>query len=290
MREVNEGAYYLAAARENRRETLITSVLDAHPMQCQRVAGSTTITIISAALLGGVFVALTFELWIVALLSGIGTLAAILWWLWTGTGEIPEKRMKDVGLGLRLPLYASGSDSVGWWAMFITMVGDGTAFASLIFGYFYYWTIHPDFTLGQPGPGLRWPMIALALFLAAWVAILGARRLNAGGWTNGTRLALVAAFLLTLAASAAGFAGPWQQDMQPTAHVYPAIVWILVIWALAHAAVGIVMQLYCLARSLAGRLTQEHDMELHNVALYWHFMAITAVITFVVIGLFPKAM
>ena len=78
--------------------------------------------------------------------------------------------------------------------------------------------------------------------------------------------------------------------MQPTAHVYPAIVWVLVIWALAHAAVGAIMQLYCLARSLAGRLTPEHDMELHNVALYWHFMAITAVITFAVIGLFPEAM
>ncbi|MES0197916.1 cytochrome c oxidase subunit I [Mesorhizobium sp. M0011] len=290
MQKVNEGAYYLRSAKENRRETLITSVLDAHPLQCQRVATSTTITIISAALLGGVFVALTFELWILALLSGIGTLSAILWWLWTGTGETPEKKTKDVGLGLRLPLYASGPDSVGWWAMFITMVGDGTAFASLIFGYFFYWTIHPDFTLGQPGPGMRWPMIALSLFAAAWVAMLGARRLNASGWIDGARVALVAAFLLTLAASAAGFAGPWQHDMQPTAHVYPAIVWILVIWALAHAAVGSVMQLYCLARSLAGRLTREHDMELHNVALYWHFMAITAVITFAVIGLFPEAM
>ncbi|RUX28329.1 cytochrome c oxidase subunit I [Mesorhizobium sp. M7A.F.Ca.US.011.01.1.1] len=290
MQKVNGGAYYLRSAKENRRETLITSVLDAHPLQCQRVATSTTITIISAALLGGVFVALTFELWILALLSGIGTLSAILWWLWTGTGETPEKKTKDVGLGLRLPLYASGPDSVGWWAMFITMVGDGTAFASLIFGYFFYWTIHPDFTLGQPGPGMRWPMIALSLFVAAWVAMLGARRLNASGWIDGARVALVAAFLLTLAASAAGFAGPWQHDMQPTAHVYPAIVWILVIWALAHAAVGSVMQLYCLARSLAGRLTREHDMELHNVALYWHFMAITAVITFAVIGLFPEAM
>ncbi|ESZ30206.1 cytochrome c oxidase subunit I [Mesorhizobium sp. L2C084A000] len=290
MQKVNEGAYYLRSAKENRRETLITSVLDAHPLQCQRVATSTTITIISAALLGGVFVALTFELWILALLSGIGTLSAILWWLWTGTGETPEKKTKDVGLGLRLPLYASGPDSVGWWAMFITMVGDGTAFASLIFGHFFYWTIHPDFTLGQPGPGMRWPMIALSLFVAAWVAMLGARRLNASGWIDGARVALVAAFLLTLAASAAGFAGPWQHDMQPTAHVYPAIVWILVIWALAHAAVGSVMQLYCLARSLAGRLTREHDMELHNVALYWHFMAITAVITFAVIGLFPEAM
>jgi heme/copper-type cytochrome/quinol oxidase subunit 3 len=50
------------------------------------------------------------------------------------------------------------------------------------------------------------------------------------------------------------------------------------------------MQLYCLARSLAGRLTPRYDMELHNVALYWHFMLVTAVVTFGVIGLFPEAL
>ena len=287
---VNEGAYYLADAREGRRETLITSVLDAQPVQCQRVAEPSVIVIVSAALLGGVFFALTFELWIVALLAGFGTLAAVLWWLWTGTGEIPEKHTKDVGLGLRLPLYASGPASVGWWAMFITMVGDGTAFTSLVFGYFFYWTIHPDFTAGQAGPGWQWPTLAAALFVCAWAAMLAARWLNAQGSTVRTRVTLIGASLLTLAGSAASLAGPWQHAMEPTAHVYPAIVWILIIWALAHAAVGVVMQLYCLARSLAGRLTQAHDMELHNVVLYWHFMAITAVITFAVVGLFPEAM
>ena len=132
-------------------------------------------------------------------------------------------------------------------------------------------------------------MVAAALFVAAWGAMLSARRLNALGWIGGARIAILLAFLLTLAASAAAFAGPWFHAMQPTTHVYPAIVWILAIWALAHAAVGVVMQLYCLARSLAGRLTAEHDLELHNVVLYWHFMAITAVITFAVIGLFPEA-
>ena len=132
-------------------------------------------------------------------------------------------------------------------------------------------------------------MIAAALFIAAWAATLAARRLNALRWIGGARVAILLAFALTIAASAAAFAGPWLHAMQPTAHVYPAIVWILVIWALAHAAVGAIMQLYCLARSLAGRLTPEHDLELHNVALYWHFMAITAVVTFAVIGLFPEA-
>ena len=69
----------------------------------------------------------------------------VIWiWLWTGSAEIPEKETKDVGLGT-LPLYASGRDSVGWWAMCITMLGIFSAFISLVFGYFFYWSLHEDF-------------------------------------------------------------------------------------------------------------------------------------------------
>src|SRR5690606_7200754 len=99
----------------------------------------------------------------------------------------------------------SGPASVGWWAMFITMVGDGTAFASLIFGYFFYWTIHDDFTAAAAGPGAFWPMMSLALFVAAWVLTLAARQLNEKGPT-GARLTLVAALAATVAASLSGLA------------------------------------------------------------------------------------
>src|SRR5690606_14394234 len=132
------------------------------------------------------------------------------------------------------------------------------AFASLIFGYFFYWTIHEDFTAGIAGPGMFWPVIALILFVVAWGLMLLARTLNERG-PRGARLALLASLAVTLAASLAGLAGPYVYEMDPTAHVYPAIVWVVILWTIAHAAVGIVMQLYCLARSLAGRMTGEHD-------------------------------
>src|SRR5690606_8000089 len=125
--QVRAGEWYLPNAREGRRETLVTSVLDAEPEQVLRVSGTSHVSIVSAAMLGTVFVALTFKWWIVSLVAGVAFLAAVLWWLWTGTGETPEKEEKDIGHGISLPLYASGVKSTGWWAMFITMTGDGTA-------------------------------------------------------------------------------------------------------------------------------------------------------------------
>jgi cytochrome c oxidase subunit I+III len=159
--DIKAGRFYLPDAKDGRRETLVTSVLDAEPQLLLRVAGTSYLTILSAFALGGVFIALTFHWWITTLVCGAITLGAILAWLWTGTNEIPDEEEKDVGLGLKLPLYASGPTSVGWWAMFITMVGDGTAFGSLLFGYFFYWTIHDDFTGGRAdrewsGRSSRW--------------------------------------------------------------------------------------------------------------------------------------
>ncbi|WP_432289557.1 cytochrome c oxidase subunit I (plasmid) [Aminobacter sp. BA135] len=288
-RQVNAGDWYLPDAKEGRRETLVTSVLDAEPEQVLRVGGTSYVTIISALALGTVFVALTFKWWIVSLISGLAFMAAILWWLWIGTGDIPEKDEKDIGHGISLPLYASGVKSVGWWAMFITMTGDGTAFASLTFGYFFFWTVHEDFTSGIAGPGMFWPMVALALFALSWAAALGAREVNRRRKLAMARILLGCGALTSIAGCTAALAGPFTTGMNPTAHVYPAIVWTLVIWAALHGAAGGIMQLYCLARSLAGRLTDRHDMELHNVALYWHFMLVTALVTFAVVGLFPEA-
>jgi cytochrome c oxidase subunit I+III len=252
------------------------------------VPGPTFLTVFAALFTSGVFIFSTYKWWWAAAGSGVLALATILVWLWTGTAIIPEKDRKHVGLDVTLPLYASGQASVGWWAMLITMLGDATAFMSLVFGYFFYWTVRPDFPPTQtPGPGVLWPSVAAALLLASWVVTLLARRWNRSGYGTVFSLALLAAVAAATAGCAALMAGPWLTRLDPQAHVYPAIVWILVIWTAAHVAVGILMQLYCVARSVAGRLDAKHDIDIANTALYWHFMAGTVVVTVAVIAGFP---
>jgi cytochrome c oxidase subunit I+III len=211
-----------------------------------------------------------------------------MYWLWRGTALIPEKEEKDVGLGLRLPLYVSGPDSVGWWAMFITMLAILTAFVCLVFGYFFFWTVRDDFPPDPAsGPGVFWPLVAAALVLGAWALTLLARRWNRRDWAVGFYTGLLSAVGLAVAGGGALLAGPWFAGLDPTSHAYPATVWILAIWTAAQVVVGVIMQLYCVARRLAGRMTARYDIDIHNVALYWHFTAFTAVITVAVIAGFP---
>jgi cytochrome c oxidase subunit I+III len=172
--------------------------------------------------------------------------------------------------------------------MFITMLGDLTAFAGLVFGFFFYWTVHDDFPPEpSPGPGLFLPLLSLVLLLGAWLLTFMARRWNRQGRPGALRWALAAAAVLTTGGGAALLAGPWLAGLDPTAHVYPATVWILLIWTALHVGAGLVMQLYCIAGSLAGRLTPAFDIDIWNVALFWHFLLVTAAIAVAVVALFP---
>ncbi len=290
MEDVDMGRFYMPDAEEMKRETMVTGVLDATPEQCLRVPGPTFMTFWAAIFLGAVFIFATFHWWLATIAAMVLATAAILVWLWRGTAIIPEKPDKDVGRGLTLPLYLSGPKSVGWWAMFITMVGDGTAFLSLVFGYFFFFTVHENFPpAGIEGPGLIWPLIALALFVGGWIAARLALTINRAGSVGIARALMGGGALLALGGGAALVWAPTVTGLDPVTHVYPATVWVLVIWTAVHGAVGALMLGYCLARSVAGRLTPVYDIDIANVALYWHFMAATALITVATIALFPLA-
>ncbi len=285
LRDVDEGRFYIPDAEEGRRETLVTSVIDATPEQCQRLPGPSFLPFLGAVTLGGFFAFGTFHAWGMALGSLALSIVVFVRWLWTGTGGIPEKKEKDVGLGLSLPLYASGPTSVGWWGLFLTMLADATAFVCLLFGYFFFWTIHDDFP-PEPAPGQPvWLWVGLGALACAWLLTLlalGANRRDRAAMFYGT---VAAAITLAVLGSVALLQGPVGLD--PEAHAYGATVWMLVLWTVAHVAVGILMQLYCIARRAFGKMTATHDMDLDNTVLYWHFAALTAAATVVVVAGFP---
>jgi cytochrome c oxidase subunit I+III len=287
-RDVDQGRFYLPDAEEGRRETLVTSAIDAEPLQCQRLPGSSFVCMAAALATGGFFVFGTFHLWWLAGTSLLAAIGVFVFWLWTGTALIPEKDTKQVGLGLALPLYTSGAGAIGWWGMLITALADLTAFISLVFGYFFFWTVHDDFPPpSAPDRDMLWSALGGVLILGAWGLTVLARRWNRRDFAAGFYAALGGAIVLSSAAIWALIAGPQRSGLDPTLHAYPATVWMLLIWAALHAAIGVIMQLYCLARRLFGRMTARHDLDITNVVLYWHFTALTVVITVAVTVGFP---
>jgi cytochrome c oxidase subunit I+III len=287
MQHIDEGRFYLPDAEERKRETLITTPIDAVPVQCLRIGGPSWIPMWAAIFTGGVFILSTFHLWWPALMSGVLAFVVILYWLWTATAIIPEKPEKAVGFDTTLPLYASGQASVGWWAMFIMMLGDSTAFVSLLFGYFFYWTLRPDFLAGVGGPGWFWPLIAMSLGVTSWVVTIIARRANRRDAAGVFYAAMIGGTLTSVGSATALLAAPLLTGLDPQRHVYDATVWVIVVWTVAHLLLGTVMQLYCIARRAAKRMDARHDIDVSNVGLYWHFAGLTCVLAVAVIAGFP---
>ncbi len=291
--DIDNGSFYLPDAEEGLRETMVTSTVDAQPMQVLRVPGPSFLPLLAAMFTGGVFIFSTYHWWVAASVSALFSFSTIVFWLWTGTALIPEKQNKHVGLGLTLPTYVSGPSAVGWWAMFITMLGDMTAFMSLVFGYFFYWTVHESFPPiefdGRAiiGPGILWPMVSVGCGLAAWGAVLVAHRMNKIDQSLLFFFSLFVSIGLSLASALALSCSVYSTGMDPTHHVYSASVCVLVLWAVVHTLVGAVMLVYCGARRFAGRMDARHDADIVNVRLYWHFLMLTITITGVVISLFP---
>ena len=105
----------------------LTTVADAIPIQAMRIPGLSWLPLLSAIALGTVLIAARWKLWFVVAGASVATVAFIVAWLWTGTALIPEKPRRGVGLGMTLPIYASGPRATGWWSVVVSMVGLGTA-------------------------------------------------------------------------------------------------------------------------------------------------------------------
>ncbi len=288
---MDTGRYYLPDAPEGLRETLVTTVIDARPIQVQRVTGPAWITLLAAGFTGGAFIFPTFSWYWLAVGSAVLAAACVIFWLWTSTARPPEADLKDVGLGLQLPTYASGPRSVGWWGVWITMLGDATAFSGLVFGFFFYWTASDSFPPEDARHAMPGLVTAGAAGLAAsWALTLAARRSNRQDRVGAARLALGAGLALACAGGAALGLSVLAAGLEPKTHVYPATVSALVVWTLAHVIVGVVMQAYCLAGSFAGKLTPRYDADLGNVTLFWHFLCLTVIVTALVIGPIPRVL
>src|SRR5690606_4130736 len=113
------------------------------------------------------------------------------------------------------------------------------------------------------------------------------RLANGSGFTGLARGLLVIGLIAAAGCGLALVAGPWTTGLDPTLHAYPAIVWALVVWVVVHLAVGMIMQAYCLARSIFGLMTPKYDADIWNVSLCWHFVGFSVLLTAAIIGGFP---
>jgi cytochrome c oxidase subunit I+III len=273
--EVYRGQHYLPRTATGGRETIITSPIHARPQYVLILPGWSFLPFIAGIGTAAFFLFLTVKMILPASIGGLIALAAIFRWMWD-LDRGPTHPPVDVGAGVSLPVYLSGSITPSWWAMIVLMLVDATVFASLVFTYFYLWTVTPPPwpSSGVSLPPVGWPLVAALLWLATSALFAWARRaLDAGKrGPNGFRAALMAATALMVAAFGVDLQGIWNTGLRPDAHAYGASVYAILAWQGLHACVLLLMTAYTLARSLAGLLDRTRRVTFDNTRLLWNYM------------------
>src|SRR5690606_18003327 len=120
-------------------------------------------------------------------------------WLWT-TGDRDAPTATDAGGGLVLPTQLAARNAPGWWALVISLLIDGSLFASLVFAYFYLWLGAPAWPpAGATVASGGLPLLALGLLIAGEIAMRLGWRAHRRDSPARLRLFLVLAVLCAIA-------------------------------------------------------------------------------------------
>jgi cytochrome c oxidase subunit I+III len=287
--EVEQGRWYLPGTLTGGRETLVTSPIEAVPQYILRVPGEPSWSpFVAAVFTAAFFMLLTVQWYLTAVACGAVSLASVLVWMWHTDPEPLRKRF-DIGGGIKLPAEMTGPSSHSWWATVTFLLVAGSLFASLVFAYFFIWTVNPE---GWPPKGAEQPSL-LAPALAALLYIAGSGLVALARRSLGSRrrvpIALAAAIVLLVAGFAMHLFGPFGDGLRPADSGYAALNYAFVALQGQYVFALVVMGLFTVARALAGKVDGVRRQTYDNTMLLWHYSTAQALAGLAVTTLFPLA-
>jgi cytochrome c oxidase subunit III len=218
-----------------------------------------------AAAVSGVFVLLLTGHWTTAMAFAAAGLAVLAVWH-----------------AREAPLLAGARRTIanGVWGMLLFAATEAGLFGTLLGSYFYLRFSSPEW----PPPGIDAPSVALPLALCGVLVLATAPVVIAALAARAGRVR-AALPLLALAVLIGGGYLAWQivlyvDDLgrfSPDATAYGSIYFTLLAAHHAHVALGLVLELWLLARLAAG-VTHYRVVALQAIALYWVFVAAMAVL------------
>ena len=181
---------------------------------------------------------------------------------------------------LAVPVALQRGRPLGWWGMLMLIATEGVLFGAMIASYFYIRFKTPDW----PPPGVPDPKVLTPTLLTV-VLILSSLPAGVAAWAARRQVPFRAALgLVATAALAVVYAvgtsivivREWH-DAPATKDAYDSLFFTIQGAHVAHVAVGVLINLFLLAKIARGRLTQYRINGIWAMAMYWHFVNALAV-------------
>jgi cytochrome c oxidase subunit I+III len=284
---VREARHFLPDAPTGRRETIMTSTLEAAPQYLLRVPGPGWTPFLSAVFTAAFFMLLTVKA--VPLALACGALAVLLLLVWVWGNDPADAGPKDVGGGLELPTYAAGPGSHAWWATVIVLLVAGSLYLAFIFSYVYLWTVAPQgwTSAAQALPALTFPL-ASALLLAIAGACIWAADKTLARSRAGAAVLVIAALAALSAALTIEVGAHWRTGLRPDASAYAALVYLASALQLQIVAAVLIIGLFVLARLCTGRLHDGRRVTFEVLALLSYYASGQGLLGLLLVHGFPR--
>src|SRR5690606_18736174 len=155
---IERGEFGLAEPRHDLRETYGSDAVTGKLKEIIHLPASSWLPLYSAAAIAVMCVCLLIKSYLLALAALSAVMYGLLHWSWhNGAHPIAAPFFNDEPY--HPPLHSRTSDGPGRWGMIVTLMANGTLFASLLFGWFYLWTAAPRWQFPAQAPIGLMPML-----------------------------------------------------------------------------------------------------------------------------------
>jgi cytochrome c oxidase subunit I+III len=289
-RDVEEGRYFLPGAPTGTREALATSAIGGVPEFVMRLPMPGWSHVVAAVCMALVFLSLTVSLVIPAAIFALIAVVSIIVWLWdTDPGD--DKGDVPIADEVRVPSYATGPQSISWWAMILLMLVGGALYLSYVFSYLYLWTVNPQVWPSMNAvPPAMWPLAAGVLLIASGALIHIARAvLPSPGAANPVFPGLmVVAAVLVSASLGTDLVSQWLAGLRPATDSFAALTY-LGLGLQGQVVVTLVLGAgYLVGRYVTGRLDIVRCQSFETVYLLWLYAVGQGLVGLLLLHGFPR--
>lgn len=162
--ESGEGG--LVEIQADRRVTWGSDAVTGEVCEIVHVPSNSWIPLQTGVLLAVTCLGLLTKFYWVALAAVLVGLVVVLRWSWHNGGH-PHAAPLRADDPLTPPLHSRTCDGPGRWGMLMTLLANGSLFACLLFGWFYFWTVSPQWEVPGQAPLAAAPLLISGLLLSA---------------------------------------------------------------------------------------------------------------------------
>jgi cytochrome c oxidase subunit I+III len=284
--ELARGDGYLGKARNGWQETLGVDMVSARPTEIVVLPRPTFLPLWTGLATGAVVICLLAKAYWLALVPFAVVIALFLKWTGT-TGSREDMPLLEIGRGHAADVHWQVERPPSWWGMAFALTADTVFLSSLLFGAVFLLVVAPQWPPQMPAS------VPLAYLVIAAVAGFGAA---AGGrWalarlqSRGVAEPGLGATLACHAVAFVALAACMSEIGDPTRHAQAATIFMLLLFAAAHAAMGALLAGYGLWRSRTGMLSARRSLDLRIGRLWHDFTAIAVLASAATVGLLQAA-